>query len=51
MTFFWFLYERVAMWPEIAACCPTGGGAITFSLPWIACDEVLEVVLRAVDFA
>jgi len=37
-TFFWLLNDNVAMCPEIAACCPTVGGAITFSLPstdWI----------------
>src|SRR6185369_12104549 len=37
-TFFWLLSEMVAMCPEMAACWPTGGGAMGFSLPstdWI----------------
>ncbi len=40
--FFSFLYDSVAMWPEIAACCPMGGGAITFSLPRIDSMKFLK---------
>ena len=31
--FLLFLNDKVAMCPEMAACCPTGGGAMGFSLP------------------
>ena len=40
--FFWFLNESVAMWPEIAASCPTFGGAIGFSFPWMDAMKFLK---------
>src|SRR5215831_5993567 len=47
--FFWFLNESVAMWPEMAACCPTGGGAIGCSLPRIDSMKFLKWLMAPSD--
>ena len=46
--FFWFLNDSVAMWPEMAACWPTGGRRDRLFVALHRLDEVAEMVDGAV---